>query len=155
MQPRNPRAERARTEYDDARRRGSYGSSGSASSDDARRRFDEQARADQARDRAYFERARTWNQFRRPEPAGGSATRKLDAARHYRALGLPSTAGTPDIKKTYRDLARRHHPDKHRRPDSVRKASATMQALNSAYQALKDGPNRRQYRADVLAGRSD
>jgi len=85
----------------------------------------------------------------------------VDAAERFpgvledEATGLSARFAVLDGFDAHRDLARRHHPDKHRRPDSVRKASATMQALNSAYQALKDGPNRRQYRADVLAGRSD
>ena len=37
----------------------------------------------------------------------------LGRARHYVALGLPATAATPEIKRSFRDLARAHHPDRH------------------------------------------
>ncbi len=30
---------------------------------------------------------------------------------YYSILGLPKTAGTDDIKKAYRKLARKYHPD--------------------------------------------
>ena len=40
-------------------------------------------------------------------------------------------------------------------PDSVRKATEAFKTINAAYQALKDSANRRKYRADVLAGRTD
>nr|CCC92480.1 unnamed protein product [Trypanosoma congolense IL3000] len=52
----------------------------------------------------------------------------------YRILGLPHTASKEDIKKAYRRLALRFHPDGGPEGNKER-----FQAVHEAYEALKDG----------------
>lgn len=62
----------------------------------------------------------------------------MDFKDHYKTLGLVRTAQGADIKKAYRKLARRHHPDISKLPD----ANARMVAVNEAHDVLSD-PTRR------------
>lgn len=48
---------------------------------------------------------------------------------HYQTLGIPNLSSLPDIKKAYKSLALKHHPD---RGGEVRK----MQEVNAAYEYL-------------------
>ncbi|MBN1160800.1 MAG: J domain-containing protein [Dehalococcoidales bacterium] len=49
-------------------------------------------------------------------------------------LGLGETATLKEIKKAYRKLAHRHHPDKHGGSDNAE--SETMKRLNRAYKLI-------------------
>jgi len=60
----------------------------------------------------------------------------------YRTLGVKSTASADDIKKSYRRLAREHHPD--RRPDDKR-AEERFKDISTAYDLLSDTAKRRQF----------
>ena len=60
---------------------------------------------------------------------------------YYDVLGVERTAGPDEIRKAYRDLARRHHPDVSREPD----ATARFQQINEAYQVLRDAEKRANY----------
>jgi curved DNA-binding protein len=60
---------------------------------------------------------------------------------HYATLGLTRTATAEDIKRTYRKLARRYHPDVSKAPD----AETRFKAVAEAYQALKDPEARAAY----------
>jgi DnaJ-class molecular chaperone len=51
-------------------------------------------------------------------------------------LGLDSSATLKEIKRAYRTLAHRHHPDKH--GGDVPAESDTMKQLNRAYKLLMD-----------------
>ena len=62
----------------------------------------------------------------------------MDFKDHYKTLGLARTAQAADIKKAYRKLARKHHPDISKLPD----ANARMVAVNEAHDVLSD-PTRR------------
>lgn len=55
---------------------------------------------------------------------------KVDRAR--KALGIPGHATADDARKSYRELAKRWHPDVNPREE----AHARMQALNEAYAFL-------------------
>ena len=60
---------------------------------------------------------------------------EIDEAR--RVLGLSETATLKEIKRAYRTLAHRHHPDKH---SSVvgEETAETMKRLNRAYKLIID-----------------
>jgi tetratricopeptide (TPR) repeat protein len=57
---------------------------------------------------------------------------------YYQMLGLTPTATAEEIKKRYRELARRYHPDVNPDPN----ASHQIKAINEAYHVLND-PDRR------------
>jgi curved DNA-binding protein len=64
------------------------------------------------------------------------------AADFYKDLGVSRTATDDEIKKAYRKLAAKHHPDKN--PDD-KKAEAKFKVVNRAYQALSDKEKRGLY----------
>lgn len=64
------------------------------------------------------------------------------AADFYEELGVAKTASEDEIKKAYRKLAAKLHPDKH---PGDKKAEARFKALNRAYQTLSDAKKRKLY----------
>lgn len=62
---------------------------------------------------------------------------------HYQSLGLNPRADAASIKRAYRRLARRHHPDL----NEAAGAQAAMARLNEAYQVLSDPKSRAAYDA--------
>ena len=60
---------------------------------------------------------------------------------YYAALGVPRDADTEQIKKAYRKLARKHHPDVSKAPE----AEARFKEVAEAYQTLKDPEKRAAY----------
>ena len=54
---------------------------------------------------------------------------------YYAVLGVPASATQDEIKKLYRKLAAKHHPDKN--PNDP-KAADTFKAISEAYQTLGD-----------------
>lgn len=61
---------------------------------------------------------------------------------YYATLGVPASATQDEIKKKYRRLASKHHPDKN---PSDPKAAETFKAISEAYQTLGDADKRKQY----------
>jgi DnaJ-class molecular chaperone len=61
---------------------------------------------------------------------------------YYDILGVDEDAGQSEIKKAYRSLARKHHPD--RNPDDDR-AEERFKEIQEAYSVLSDEDQRRQY----------
>ena len=59
----------------------------------------------------------------------------------YNILGVAPNASTEDIKKEYRALAMRHHPD--RNPHSS--AEVRFNAIKKAYELLSDPQKRAEY----------
>ena len=70
---------------------------------------------------------------------GPPATMPTD---YYQVLGIPRTATTEDIKKAYRKLARKHHPDLN--PNNA-DAKKKFQEINEANEVLSDPDSRKKY----------
>lgn len=62
----------------------------------------------------------------------------------YKILGVPKDASEADIKKAYRKLARKYHPDQNQDDPS---AEQKFKDLSEAYAALSDPEERQQYDA--------
>ena len=62
---------------------------------------------------------------------------------YYEVLGVPKDATEKDIKKAYRKLAFKYHPDKN--PDHKKEAEEKFKEVNEAYSVLSDPDKRRQY----------
>ena len=59
----------------------------------------------------------------------------------YEVLGVSKTASQDEIKKAFRNLARKHHPDVNKEKGSTEK----FQEINEAYQVLSDTNKRQHY----------
>ena len=62
---------------------------------------------------------------------------------YYETLGVSRTATAEEIKKTYRKLAQKYHPDVNKSPDAERR----FKHINEAYEVLGDKDKRAQYDA--------
>jgi molecular chaperone DnaJ len=62
---------------------------------------------------------------------------------YYEVLGVDRSASEEEIKKAYRKLALRFHPDKN--PDGHREAEERFKEISEAYQILSDAERRSQY----------
>jgi curved DNA-binding protein CbpA len=63
----------------------------------------------------------------------------------YKILGVPKDASAADIKKAYRTLALKNHPDKQSCEADREKASSIFAKIASAYEILSDEEERKQY----------
>ena len=61
---------------------------------------------------------------------------------YYKVLGIPKTATANDIKKAYRKLARKHHPDLN---PNDKEAEQKFKEANEANEVLSDPENRKKY----------
>lgn len=61
---------------------------------------------------------------------------------YYKILGLDKTATTDDVKKAYRKLARKHHPDVN---PNDKEAEKKFQQINEANEVLSDPVKRKKY----------
>lgn len=69
------------------------------------------------------------------------ATKFID---YYEVLGVPRDADEETIKKAYRKLAMKWHPDRHKGADRE-KAEEKFKQINEAYEVLKDPEKRKKY----------
>src|ERR1700754_2337333 len=65
----------------------------------------------------------------------------------YQVLGVPKTASEAEIKKAFRSLAKKHHPDKHAGDASAQKR---FQEISGAYDILGDKDKRAQFDAGAI-----
>lgn len=63
---------------------------------------------------------------------------------YYETLGVPKNASTEDIKKAYRKLAMKHHPDRNQ-GDSSKASEEKFKAAKEAYEMLSDDSKRAAY----------
>lgn len=61
----------------------------------------------------------------------------------YETLGVSENASADEIKKSYRKLARKYHPDINKTPEAEEK----FKEINAAYEILSDEEKKRQYDA--------
>jgi len=74
---------------------------------------------------------------------------QLDIVDHYAALEVPDDADEAAIKKAYRRLVLRWHPDKH--PEDRDQAEERIRAINSSYETLSNATKRGAYDAQRQA----
>src|SRR5215475_5946978 len=65
----------------------------------------------------------------------------------YEVLGVPKTADEADMKKAFRALAKKHHPDKHAGDAAAQKR---FQEISGAYDILGDKEKRAQFDAGAI-----
>jgi len=63
---------------------------------------------------------------------------------YYETLGVPKNANEDEIKKAYRKLAMKHHPDRNH-GDTSTDAEAKFKEVKEAYEMLSDGQKRAAY----------
>lgn len=62
---------------------------------------------------------------------------------YYEVLGVSKTASEEEIKKAFRKMARKHHPDVNR--DNAKESEAKFKEANEAYEILSNPERRAQY----------
>ncbi|MDO8769725.1 MAG: molecular chaperone DnaJ [Burkholderiaceae bacterium] len=70
---------------------------------------------------------------------------------YYETLGVPKNASEEEIKKAYRKLAMKHHPDRNQ-DDKSKTAEAKFKEAKEAYEMLSDSQKRAAYDQHGFAG---
>ena len=70
---------------------------------------------------------------------------------YYETLGVPKNASEEEIKKSYRKLAMRHHPDRNQ-GDTAKVAEEKFKEAKEAYEMLSDSQKRAAYDQHGFAG---
>jgi curved DNA-binding protein CbpA len=68
----------------------------------------------------------------------------MDSRGYYATLGVSQDSNFQEIKKSYRKLARRYHPDRNKSP----LAEETIKRINEAFEILSDRKKRKKYDSD-------
>jgi len=69
----------------------------------------------------------------------------------YETLGVSRNASEADIKKAYRKLVRKYHPDVSKEPDAAERTTE----INLAYETLSNPEKRAQYDAELAQPRGN
>jgi curved DNA-binding protein CbpA len=67
--------------------------------------------------------------------------RLLDSSGYYAILGVSEQATYPELKKAYRRLARKYHPDR----NNSSHAESMIKKINAAFEILSDDDKKRKY----------
>ncbi len=70
---------------------------------------------------------------------------------YYEALGVPKNASEEEIKKSYRKLAMKYHPDRNQ-GDAAKAAEEKFKEIKEAYEMLSDAQKRAAYDQHGFAG---
>jgi DnaJ-class molecular chaperone len=70
----------------------------------------------------------------------------LDSRGYYTILEVSERASFQEIKRSYRKLARKYHPDR----NAAIEAEDTIKKINQAFEVLSNREKRRQYDSDIL-----
>ncbi|KAK2195710.1 bifunctional DnaJ domain/Chaperone J-domain superfamily [Babesia duncani] len=73
-----------------------------------------------------------------------------DPLGYYKLLGIPTNASEATIKKKYRELALKHHPDKN--PDNREESEEKFKKILQAYHILSDPAKRQEYDLGNVGG---
>lgn len=65
----------------------------------------------------------------------------MDSLGYYAILGVSQDANFQEIKKSYRKLAKKYHPDRNKSAH----AEETIKKINEAFETLSDRRKRKQY----------
>merc|ERR1711998_16177 len=76
--------------------------------------------------------------FDEEQMGGGRGRKPVDTTKYYELLGVEKDASESEIKKAYRKLAMKHHPDKGGDPDTFKK-------MTGAHTILSDSEKRSRY----------
>ena len=71
---------------------------------------------------------------------------------HYKVLGVGSTASQMDIKRSFRALALKYHPDRNKNSEE---AKQKFMQIVEAYEVLSDEQARKKYDSNVYYGHYD
>lgn len=74
------------------------------------------------------------------DSTGRSGRMNSEGSNHYDVLGVSKTAEVDEIRRSYRELARKHHPDRH-----GGRTTSDMVRINEAWRVLSNEQRRRQY----------
>merc|ERR1719316_1173618 len=69
---------------------------------------------------------------------GGRSNKNVDTTKFYKLLEVEKNAGEAEIKKAYRKMAVKHHPDKGGDPEKFKE-------ITRAYEVLGDSEKRSKY----------
>ncbi len=70
----------------------------------------------------------------------------MDSRGYYAILEVSERASFQEIKRSYRKLARKYHPDR----NYASEAEETIKKINQAFEVLSNREKRRQYDSDIL-----
>ena len=111
--------------------------------DAAFRHMAEEARRNPPPDPSYGSPGRSGSSSSRPGPGARSSSRRpsifqnKDMALHYKTLNVEYGADAVTVKKSYRALMRKFHPDVHADPKKKRAATKLTVKISAAYQAIE------------------